>query len=69
MVISYLNSKENNLKYTIATNILSKEDNSFSKKSSEDQNDIIADKLSDEKFYSKNIDPIIKQFRSKSLYE
>lgn len=69
MIISYLNSKENNLKYILAAEALSKEDNSFAQKTVKDQSEIIADKLRDEEFCSKNIDPIVHQFRSKSLYE
>ncbi len=69
MVISYLNSKEKGLKNSIAKEILSQEDPSFAQKSSEDQNDIIEDKINDEDFCRENIDPVIEEFRSKSLYE
>ncbi len=69
MVISYVNSKENSLKYTLAADYLTKQDPAFKNKSIEDQNEDIADQLKDEEFCKKNIDPIISKFRDGTLYE
>lgn len=69
MVISYLNSKENSLKYKLASDYLIKQDAGFKNKSLEDQNEDITDQLQDEEFCKKNIDPTISKFRDGTLYD
>ncbi|MEI6672134.1 MAG: hypothetical protein WCL02_01945 [bacterium] len=69
MVISYLNSKENNLKQKLVADYLTQQDSSFVKKTIEDQNEMIAEKLQDKEFCKKNIDAVINTFHEGSLYE